>query len=827
MSRKVSLPSSLEIRLLGPFSLTVDGGPVIDQRLTRRKARLLVQLLALQPRHQLHREQIMECLWPEQPPESAANSLHKTIHAARRALEPALKAGSESRFLITQGDQVLLRAPERLWIDVDEFERQAAEAIGGGDVAGYEAALGLCRGELLSDEPYEDWAARRREQLHALHHDLLARLAALYEQDGQYQRSIDRLRELIAGDQSNEEAHRRLMRLYGLVGRRHQALQQYRQCCEAMRRELDAEPEQATTELHEQILSGQIQPLPAAETAPAFERARAVAAELTTTRPAARANDAGFGHPFPEQENSPAGQEANGWQAQGQLKSADHQVAEIITARSRRRFPHPAIAAVALAVLASIGAGVYLLAGRGGAIDSLAVLPFVNGSNDPDLEYLSDGITENLINRLSQLPGLRLVPRSTVFRYKGREVDPREAGRQLGVGAVLTGRITLRDGSLHIQAELTDVARRSQLWGEQYNRRLTDLIAVHELLAQEVSEKLRVRSPAGGQQRLARRYPRNPEAWQAWLKGRYLWDKRDAAGFRRAVEYFNQAIASDPDYPLAWAGLADCYALMAQLGALPPQEAYTKAKAAAKQALQLDEQLAEAHTSLARVLFYYDWDWAGSEREYRRAIELDPGYSTAHQWYSVLLSYLARHEEAIAEARRAQELEPLLLAANGDLVRAYYRARRYDQAIAHCLKMLELDAHDYFKLNYDLALAYEQKGLYDQAVAARLKALNIGGGTDWTAPLRDAYAASGWRGYWEKEIELVTRKDWQRYDQPSFYLAQLHARLGEGERAIEWLEKSYQEHADKMVMLKIDPLFDNLRADPRFRNLLRRVGLSQ
>ncbi|MBI3697405.1 MAG: protein kinase, partial [Acidobacteria bacterium] len=364
------------------------------------------------------------------------------------------------------------------------------------------------------------------------------------------------------------------------------------------------------------------------------------------------------------------------------------------------------------------GAAVVLLAGgsffvwrvtSGKAIDSLAVLPFVNVGADPNTEYLSDGITENLINSLSQIPKLRVVPRNRVFRYKGRETDTEKIGRELNVRAVLTGRVVQRGDSLNIQTELVDVAADSQLWGRQYERKFSEIIPVQEEIAKEVSEKLRLRPTGEEQKRLAKRYTENAEAHQLYLRGRYYWNRRTTETLKRAAEYFRQAIDKDPTYALAWAGLADCYALYGAYGVLPPPEAAPKAKEAANRALVLDDRLAEPHAALGLAKTVYDWDWSGAEREFKRSIEINPSYATAHYWYSICLGATGRLDEAIAGSKRAQEADPLspnIGTAAGDM---FYFARRYDQAIKQYRKTLDMDPN-FPRAHWFLAMAYEQVG---------------------------------------------------------------------------------------------------------------------
>ncbi|MFQ5818329.1 MAG: tetratricopeptide repeat protein, partial [Terriglobia bacterium] len=463
----------------------------------------------------------------------------------------------------------------------------------------------------------------------------------------------------------------------------------------------------------------------------------------------------------------------------------------------------------------------------GGAegIASVAVLPFENASGDPETEYLSDGITESLISNLSQLPNLRIMARSTVFRYKGPEVDPQQAGRELKVGAVLTGRVLQRGDTLIIGAELVDVAQGTQLWGGQYNRKLADIFALQEEISRAIADKLRLRLTGEEEARLARRSTENPEAYQLYLKGRYYWSKRTPDGFQKGLAYFQQAIERDPNYARAYAGVADCYALAGYLR-LSRQEAMPKAKAAARKALEIDDTLAEAHTSLAYVKHRFDWDWSGAEREFQRAIEVNPNYATAHQWYALYLSTMGRHEEALAAIKRAQQVDPLSLVMSTGVGRILHFARRYDQAIEQYRKTLEMDPN-FASTHIDLAMTYEAKGMYDEAVAEYLKGRTLRGEREEDlAALRQAYEESGWRGYWQKELELLQERSRRSYVAP-FMMTLTYLRLEEKEQVLAWLERGYEARGAGLVFLNAVSAFDLLRADPRFQELVRRVGLPE
>jgi TolB-like protein/Tfp pilus assembly protein PilF len=437
------------------------------------------------------------------------------------------------------------------------------------------------------------------------------------------------------------------------------------------------------------------------------------------------------------------------------------------------------LAAVALAVVS-----VAYFAARSKPIDSLAVMPFVNVVADPNSEYLSDGITENLINSLSQIPTLRVVPRGRVFRYKGRETDTEKIGRELNVRAVLTGRVVQRGDSLNIQTELVDVTADSRLWGQQYNRKFSEIIPVQEEIAKEVSTKLGLRPTGEEQKRLAKRYPENAEAHPLYLKGRYLWDRRTAATLKRAAQSFQQAIEKDPGYALAWAGLADTYVTAGAYDVFPPGEAGPKAREAAGKALALDETLAESHKALAAVKTFYDWDWPGAEREFKRAIELNPHDGSAHSFYSNYWEATGRLGEAIAEAKRAQDADPLSLVASAFAGRTLYNARQYDQAIQQLGKTLEMDPN-YARAHWILGMTYDQLGKYQDAIGEFQKALSLSSGESSTlGALGHVYASSGRRA--EAQKVLAELKDLSRHRYvPPFSVALVYVGLGDKSQALE------------------------------------------
>jgi TolB-like protein/DNA-binding winged helix-turn-helix (wHTH) protein/Flp pilus assembly protein TadD len=490
-----------------------------------------------------------------------------------------------------------------------------------------------------------------------------------------------------------------------------------------------------------------------------------------------------------------------------------------------------ALATLILAILAVGGVELYWLARRdkvtGRLIDSVAVLPFANASANPDAEYLSDGITESLINSLSQLPRLRVLARSTVFRYKGKEVDPQQVGHGLDVRAAVTGRVRQRGDTLIIAAELIDVEKGVQLWGGHYRRKLADIFATQEEISQEISEKLRLRLTGEEQNRLTKRHTEDPAAYQAYLKGRYFWNKRTGVGLKKGIEYFNQAIEKDPGYALAYAGLADCYDLLNFYIDLPPSEALPRAKAAAIRALEMDDTLAEAHTSLAYARFLYYWDWPGAESEFKRAIELNPNYPTAHQWYAYYLAGMGRCEEATAVNLRAQELDPLSLMINTGVGVVFYYARQYDRAIEPLRKTLELNSN-FPHAHRALGDTYREKGMFGEAIAELQKAVTLlsGGNREYLGRLGNTYAVSGQRGEALRVLGQLRELSQVGYVSPVSF-ALVYIGLGEKDQAFAWLEKAYEERSTLLTQrIKVDPIYDSLRSDPRFQDLLRHMKLA-
>jgi serine/threonine protein kinase/TolB-like protein/Flp pilus assembly protein TadD len=460
--------------------------------------------------------------------------------------------------------------------------------------------------------------------------------------------------------------------------------------------------------------------------------------------------------------------------------------------------------------------------GKRTQIGSLAVLPLANASADPGTEYLSDGITESIINTLSQLPQLRVMARATVFRYKGREVDVQEVRRDLNVRAVMMGRVLQFGDNLVIKIELVDTDDGSQLWGEQYKRKSADIFEVQEEISNEISEKLRIKLTGEEKKLLGKRYTDNTEAYRLYLKGRFCLSKTTKEALNNAIKHFRQAIDVDPDYALAYAGLSDAYYALSS-NHLPANEAMPKARAAAEQALAMDEELAEAHASLGLVKAFYEWDWAGAENEYKRAIELNPGYASAHHWYGWYLALMGRLTEAIAEVRQASELDPLSLEINSDLGLSFFFARQYERAIEQFEKALEMDPNAIWT-RFFMGWARGQKGDYAGAIEEYERVARLDDSPLIMAALGHTYVLAGRRDEALGILEEMKRLAASRHVS-SYHFTIIHAALGEKDEAFEWLEKSYSAREEALVWLKVDPRLDTIRTDPRFIDLQRRVGL--
>ena len=460
-------------------------------------------------------------------------------------------------------------------------------------------------------------------------------------------------------------------------------------------------------------------------------------------------------------------------------------------------------------------------------IESIAVLPFVNASGDPNMEYLSDGISESLINSLSQLPNTRVMARTTTFSFKGKDLDPSAIGRQLGVTTVLTGRIVQLGDNLSVQADLVDVSDGSQLWGERFNRKATDLLAIQEEITRRILDKLSVRLSDQDSSRLTKRYTDNIDAYRAYLRGRYEWNKRTVEGLNKALRFFNEAIALDPSYALAHAGMADTYALQPQFGNAPFEESLLKAKAASLKAVEFDASLAEANIALANVKHAL-WDWQGVEEGYKRGLALNQNYATGHQWYSEYLVNMGRLDEGEREIRLAQQLDPMSLVINVRAGMTFYFARQYDRAERQLRDALQFDPN-FILTNLFLSNTLYKESKIEESIPYLVKGFfnshSVEERSGFESAIRAAFARSGTKGMMETVRELLrSQKETYAY---SFLMAHTLAVLGDKDGTFLWLNRAAEVKHPGVTHLNVDPMFDGLRDDPRFGELMKRVGITK
>lgn len=457
-------------------------------------------------------------------------------------------------------------------------------------------------------------------------------------------------------------------------------------------------------------------------------------------------------------------------------------------------------------------------------INSLAVLPFENATQDPENEYLSDGIAGSLINIMAAMPKLRVMAQSTVLRYKGGGIDPQAVGRDLNVRAVLTGRIMQSGESLRIGTELVDVATGSQLWGAQYHRKPGDILSIQDEISTEISEKLRLKLTRDEKKRLSKRPTADAEAYRLYLKGRHHWNRWTEDGFYKAIEYFQLAVETDPSYALAYCGVADSYVLLGWNSYLPPKQAFPKAKMAAMRALRLDPDLGEAHTPLAAVLWLHEWQWNQAQAEFQRSLALNPSYPTTNHWFAEYVMTMGRQAEALEKMKASQELDPLSLIISVAIGWANYMARHYEDAIEQLHRTVELEPH-YPVTHWILGVLLRKTGQLESAIAEGEKGVKLSGGSPlMSAALAQTLAAAGERTKAIQILDDLTNLAKQKYVSPYFF-AGIHIGLGEHDRAMEFLEQSYSDLCHWLIYLHIDPSMDPLRSNPHFQDLLGRIGL--
>ncbi|HEY6122398.1 MAG TPA: tetratricopeptide repeat protein [Pyrinomonadaceae bacterium] len=492
---------------------------------------------------------------------------------------------------------------------------------------------------------------------------------------------------------------------------------------------------------------------------------------------------------------------------------------EILTTAIKQ---HRWIAVASLVTLGVVTAAVFYLTRSGQAIDSIAVMPFVNVGTDQNTEYLSDGLSDSIINNLSELPNLKVTSLTSVLRYKGKQTDPRILAHDLNVRAILMGRLTRHGDDISITVELIDARDNRRLWGQQYNRKLTDVVGLQQEISREISRNLRLK--LGNAEQFAKHQTNSAEAYDAYLKGRHYNNKRTPEDLNESIRYFQHAIELDPSFALAYAGMASSYSTLGARGSLPPIDAYQKVSVASAKALAIDDTIAEAH--FAQGLLKRDtWDFAGAEKEFKRAIELNPNYAEAHHAYAHLLIALGRTPEALNESTRLIEIDALDLTLNAHLVWHYLFTRQYDRAVEKGLATLQMG--DNFFAHYYLGQAYEQKGRYKEAIAELKKAIaKSPAASEATAALGHVYAVAGHRDEAQQVLDELKESSKQRFVS-AVWPALIYAGLGEKDSAFEWLENAYDQRAGWLIYLNTDPRFDSLRSDSRFHSLQKRVGLAQ
>jgi TolB-like protein/DNA-binding winged helix-turn-helix (wHTH) protein/Tfp pilus assembly protein PilF len=461
-------------------------------------------------------------------------------------------------------------------------------------------------------------------------------------------------------------------------------------------------------------------------------------------------------------------------------------------------------------------------------IHSLAVLPLENLSHDQDQEYFADGMTDELITQLAKITALRVISRTSVMRFKGTRKPLAEIAHELNVDAVVEGTVARSAERVRVAAKVIQVEPEKDLWAERYDRLLGDIVILQGELAREISQAIRVKLTPQERTRLVDVHPVDHEAYEAFLKGRFYWSKRTEEATKKAIDYFERAIARDPNYALAYTGLADSHISLALAEALqevvPPNEAFPRARLAVNRALETDDTLAEAHASLGHIKFQYDRDWAGAEREFKRAIELNPNYANAHHWYALSLMWMGRLDEALREIRRARELDPLSLVINANLGFVLAGARRYDEGIEQCRATLDMDSN-FAQAHYRLGQIYVLRGMNKDAIPELEKAIALSGGSPRaTAELGLAYGLLGNKGQALKLVRALNEDSRRRYVSP-FNLAVIYGAVGENELTLKWLEKAYEERSPSLSLLKLSPAFNGVRLEPRFVNLVHRIGL--
>ncbi len=741
-----------------------------------RKTLALLALLAAASRRGMSRDKLIAYLWPDADTEHGRNLLNQACYALRRDLHaPELFRGATE----------LRLNPEIISSDLQNFEQALDRAEPARAVAVYSGPF--LDGFYLSDAgEFERWVEEERARLATRAAEALESLAARAAATGDVGGSVKWWRRLTELDRLSSHAALGLMNALVAAGDRAAALEFGRVHEKVLRQLLGTAPDAAVTEL--------------------FQRLRA-----TGTKPAAIDQDA-------EASRDPVGPAIA--PARAPLRSA----------RSGWRL---ALSAAAIVIVGGLVVAGYFarvaftrhtVSPRGRIM--LAVLPFENLTGNWEQEYLSDGLTEEMITQLGRLHPERLgvIARTSAMQYKNTQKRTDQIGSELGVAYLLEGSLRRAGHRMLVSAHLIRVRDQTHLWAESYERDLRDILALQSEVAHAIAREIDVKLTPQEEARVARASPIDPRAHEFYLKGRYFWNKRSEEGYTRAIHYFEQAIAQEPGYAQAYAGLADAYALLGSIpnAELPRSEAMPRARVAALKALELDDGLAEAHTSLAFVRMHFEWDWPGAKSEFARALELNSGYATAHHWYAFWLIAQGRAEEALREIRLAQELDPLSLIINTDVGEMLYYARRYDDAVEQARRTLEMDS-GFALAHHLLGVAYLAKRQFVPATQALEAAARISGGrADVLASLGHAYAEAGRTQEARKVLDELEQASQHRPDM-AHWIATILAGLGEKDQALAWLEQSYQEHNGALILLKVAPELDPLRSDAQFQDLMRRV----
>ncbi len=765
---------------LGSLDLQAADGRQLRSVLAQPKRVALLAYLAACGKGDSHRrDTLLGLFWPDLDESRARHALNQSLYVLRRAVGPSV--------FVSTGDEELALAPKTIWCDAAAF---VEDAEAGRAREALEAYRGdLLEGFFISDAPeFEKWLDVERQRLRRLAALAAWSLAEEEEAAGNVEAAAERARQSAGYSLENEAAVRRLVGLLDRVGDRAAAVRAYEAFAGRLRDELGVDPSPETQELVASIRARGV-PTEAAAAGPAG-RSRALA-----ERPAAALTGPTAETTKPDGASTRPAPSSSGV---GEIWEALDSEAAAVPSR-----PTPA--------------------GR-----SVAVLPFVDLSAETDREYFADGISEELTSSLAQVDGLRVAARTSSFKFKDAAEDVREIGDLLNVSTVLEGSVRMSDDRVRITVQLVDVRDGFQIWGERYDREMADIFVVQEEIAREIVEHLRaelVGEPGETAPPLVRSHTDVVEAYQLYLKGRFLCNSRRADGLRASIECFEEAISLDPDYALAYAGLADAYSLLGWYRYLTADEAHERIQEAAGKALELEACVPEACTSRAYAKFIYEWDFPGAETEFQRAIELNPRYPTVHHWYGEYLMAMGRLQEANEALQRAHDLDPLSLTVTVGLGWSHYFLGEYEQAVERYEGVVAMDP-DFVIVPWFLGPAYVQAGRHDDAVELYEEWIGrIGEHPGLVALLAQAHALAGRK---DEAREVYGRLELRAKRAPIFpdYRALVHAALGEADEAFEWLEKALEERCWVLVFLRVDPAYENLRSDPRFDAMTERIGLA-